>query len=185
MPLPCDTAGLAPGPGGWPGAHPPLPRPVPLPRDGIPYCESDYHAQFGIKCETCDRYISGRVLEVSPGLQPPVGQGQGHALGRCHPPSLGGSAAALSQPDRLPRRVGEGETPPELGCWSSGNTQSHSGAGTCPEVWDHHPRAAGAVSGSGCAPSPPLSASLCLLPWERILRCRDGALSRERKVLWG
>ncbi|XP_053153250.1 actin-binding LIM protein 3 isoform X11 [Hemicordylus capensis] len=33
-------------------------------KDGIPYCESDYHAQFGIKCETCSRYISGRVLEA-------------------------------------------------------------------------------------------------------------------------
>ncbi|XP_035267021.1 actin-binding LIM protein 3 isoform X7 [Anguilla anguilla] len=33
-------------------------------KDGIPYCESDYHAQFGIKCETCCRYISGRVLEA-------------------------------------------------------------------------------------------------------------------------
>ncbi|VFV31764.1 actin binding lim protein member isoform [Lynx pardinus] len=33
-------------------------------RDGVPYCESDYHSQFGIKCETCDRYISGRVLEA-------------------------------------------------------------------------------------------------------------------------
>ncbi|XP_034855232.1 actin-binding LIM protein 3 isoform X3 [Mirounga leonina] len=33
-------------------------------KDGIPYCESDYHSQFGIKCETCDRYISGRVLEA-------------------------------------------------------------------------------------------------------------------------
>ncbi|XP_062855691.1 actin-binding LIM protein 3 [Trichomycterus rosablanca] len=33
-------------------------------KDGIPYCESDYHAQFGIKCETCFRYISGRVLEA-------------------------------------------------------------------------------------------------------------------------
>ncbi|XP_031427536.1 actin-binding LIM protein 3 isoform X8 [Clupea harengus] len=33
-------------------------------KDGIPYCESDYHAQFGIKCETCHRYISGRVLEA-------------------------------------------------------------------------------------------------------------------------
>ncbi|OWK55115.1 Actin-binding LIM protein 3 [Lonchura striata] len=33
-------------------------------KDGIPYCESDYHAQFGIKCETCARYISGRVLEA-------------------------------------------------------------------------------------------------------------------------
>lgn len=45
----------------------PLTPPCPcVPRDGIPYCESDYHAQFGIKCETCDRYISGRVLEVTP-----------------------------------------------------------------------------------------------------------------------
>uniref|UniRef100_A0A8C4WD61 Actin binding LIM protein family member 3 n=1 Tax=Gopherus evgoodei TaxID=1825980 RepID=A0A8C4WD61_9SAUR len=33
-------------------------------KDSVPYCESDYHAQFGIKCETCDRYISGRVLEA-------------------------------------------------------------------------------------------------------------------------
>lgn len=33
-------------------------------RDGIPYCESDYHRQFGIRCESCNRYISGKVLEV-------------------------------------------------------------------------------------------------------------------------
>lgn len=33
-------------------------------RDGVPYCEADYHAQYGVKCETCSRYISGRVLEV-------------------------------------------------------------------------------------------------------------------------
>nr|XP_023677069.1 actin-binding LIM protein 3-like isoform X2 [Paramormyrops kingsleyae] len=33
-------------------------------KDGVPYCESDYHAQFGIKCEACNRYISGRVLEA-------------------------------------------------------------------------------------------------------------------------
>ncbi|XP_028908799.1 actin-binding LIM protein 3 isoform X1 [Ornithorhynchus anatinus] len=33
-------------------------------KDGVPYCEADYHAQFGIKCETCSRYISGRVLEA-------------------------------------------------------------------------------------------------------------------------
>ncbi|KAK7922572.1 hypothetical protein WMY93_009474 [Mugilogobius chulae] len=33
-------------------------------KDGVPYCEADYHAQFGVKCETCSRYISGRVLEV-------------------------------------------------------------------------------------------------------------------------
>ncbi|XP_028840261.1 actin-binding LIM protein 3 isoform X11 [Denticeps clupeoides] len=33
-------------------------------KDGVPYCESDYHTQFGIRCETCQRYISGRVLEA-------------------------------------------------------------------------------------------------------------------------
>ncbi|CAL8306892.1 unnamed protein product [Arctogadus glacialis] len=33
-------------------------------KDGVPYCETHYHAQFGVKCETCCRYISGRVLEV-------------------------------------------------------------------------------------------------------------------------
>ncbi|XP_059846168.1 actin-binding LIM protein 3 isoform X3 [Hypanus sabinus] len=33
-------------------------------KDGVPYCETDYHSRFGIKCESCDRYISGRVLEA-------------------------------------------------------------------------------------------------------------------------
>ncbi|KAJ8014881.1 hypothetical protein DPEC_G00020380 [Dallia pectoralis] len=33
-------------------------------KDNVPYCEADYHTQFGIKCETCCRYISGRVLEA-------------------------------------------------------------------------------------------------------------------------
>lgn len=33
-------------------------------RDGIPYCEADYHAMFGIQCETCKTYITGKVLEV-------------------------------------------------------------------------------------------------------------------------
>ncbi|XP_068182268.1 actin-binding LIM protein 3 isoform X9 [Antennarius striatus] len=33
-------------------------------KDGVPYCEADYHAQYGVKCETCTRYISGRVLEA-------------------------------------------------------------------------------------------------------------------------
>lgn len=70
--LPCGVPGLSPRLGVWRGAHRPLtPSSRSLPRDGIPYCESDYHAQFGIKCETCDRYISGRVLEVSPGAAAP------------------------------------------------------------------------------------------------------------------
>ncbi|XP_028450780.1 actin-binding LIM protein 3 isoform X5 [Perca flavescens] len=33
-------------------------------KDGIPYCETDYHTQFGIRCDSCNRYISGRVLEA-------------------------------------------------------------------------------------------------------------------------
>lgn len=37
-------------------------RPI---RDGTPYCETDYHTQFGIRCDSCNRFISGRVLEVS------------------------------------------------------------------------------------------------------------------------
>lgn len=68
------AAGLGCAPWGWGCSEgvPSLAHPLLTPfsslsqRDGVPYCESDYHAQFGIKCETCDRYISGRVLEVSP-----------------------------------------------------------------------------------------------------------------------
>lgn len=35
-------------------------------RDGLPYCEADYHAKFGIRCDGCEKYITGHVLEVSP-----------------------------------------------------------------------------------------------------------------------
>lgn len=33
-------------------------------RDGIPYCERDYQKQFGVKCAYCNRFISGKVLQV-------------------------------------------------------------------------------------------------------------------------
>uniref|UniRef100_A0A3Q3VR23 Uncharacterized protein n=1 Tax=Mola mola TaxID=94237 RepID=A0A3Q3VR23_MOLML len=33
-------------------------------RDGVPYCEMDYHAMFGIQCESCKKYITGKVLEA-------------------------------------------------------------------------------------------------------------------------
>lgn len=33
-------------------------------RDGFPYCERDYQTQFGVKCEVCHRFITGKVLEV-------------------------------------------------------------------------------------------------------------------------
>ncbi|MEQ2231103.1 Actin-binding LIM protein 2, partial [Ilyodon furcidens] len=32
-------------------------------KDGIPFCEMDYHAMFGIQCESCKKYITGKVLE--------------------------------------------------------------------------------------------------------------------------
>ncbi|KAM3938674.1 actin-binding LIM protein 2 isoform 4-T4 [Leptodactylus fuscus] len=33
-------------------------------KDGIPYCEMDYHAKFGLKCDHCEKFITGRVLEA-------------------------------------------------------------------------------------------------------------------------
>lgn len=33
-------------------------------RDGVPYCERDYQIQFGIQCEACQKFITGKVLEV-------------------------------------------------------------------------------------------------------------------------
>ncbi|XP_031441281.1 actin-binding LIM protein 2 isoform X9 [Clupea harengus] len=33
-------------------------------KDGIPFCETDYHAMFGIQCESCKKYITGKVLEA-------------------------------------------------------------------------------------------------------------------------
>uniref|UniRef100_A0A667Z479 Actin binding LIM protein family member 2 n=1 Tax=Myripristis murdjan TaxID=586833 RepID=A0A667Z479_9TELE len=33
-------------------------------KDGIPYCEMDYHAMYGIQCESCKKYITGKVLEA-------------------------------------------------------------------------------------------------------------------------
>ncbi|CAL8280220.1 unnamed protein product [Arctogadus glacialis] len=61
-------------------------------KDGVPYCESDYHNQFGIRCDCCQGFISGRVLEESQLLASGgaggalvsvvVGQGRGGAGGR-------------------------------------------------------------------------------------------------------
>uniref|UniRef100_A0A8C5SX05 Actin-binding LIM protein 2 n=1 Tax=Laticauda laticaudata TaxID=8630 RepID=A0A8C5SX05_LATLA len=33
-------------------------------KDGVPYCERDYHATFGIQCDRCGKFITGRVLEA-------------------------------------------------------------------------------------------------------------------------
>ncbi|CAH2323164.1 actin-binding LIM 1 isoform X14 [Pelobates cultripes] len=35
-----------------------------LPRDGCPYCEKDYQVLFGVKCEACHEFITGKVLEA-------------------------------------------------------------------------------------------------------------------------
>nr|XP_014343509.1 PREDICTED: actin-binding LIM protein 1 isoform X7 [Latimeria chalumnae] len=33
-------------------------------KDGAPYCEKDYQLNFGVKCEACHQYITGKVLEA-------------------------------------------------------------------------------------------------------------------------
>ncbi|XP_055502886.1 actin-binding LIM protein 1 isoform X5 [Leucoraja erinacea] len=33
-------------------------------KDGAPYCEKDYQTLFGVKCEECDKFITGKVLEA-------------------------------------------------------------------------------------------------------------------------
>ncbi|XP_053528441.1 actin-binding LIM protein 2 [Artibeus jamaicensis] len=33
-------------------------------KDGLPYCEADYHAKFGILCDGCEKFITGHVLEA-------------------------------------------------------------------------------------------------------------------------
>uniref|UniRef100_UPI00398E352F actin-binding LIM protein 1 isoform X7 n=1 Tax=Pristiophorus japonicus TaxID=55135 RepID=UPI00398E352F len=33
-------------------------------KDGAPYCEKDYQSLFGVKCEDCDKFITGKVLEA-------------------------------------------------------------------------------------------------------------------------
>ncbi|ELK04937.1 Actin-binding LIM protein 1 [Pteropus alecto] len=33
-------------------------------KDGAPYCEKDYQALFGVKCEACHQFITGKVLEA-------------------------------------------------------------------------------------------------------------------------
>uniref|UniRef100_A0A3Q3LZ04 Uncharacterized protein n=1 Tax=Mastacembelus armatus TaxID=205130 RepID=A0A3Q3LZ04_9TELE len=33
-------------------------------KDGVPYCERDYQIQFGVQCDTCQQYITGKVLEA-------------------------------------------------------------------------------------------------------------------------
>ncbi|XP_037254998.1 actin-binding LIM protein 1 isoform X15 [Falco rusticolus] len=33
-------------------------------KDGAPYCEKDYQVLFGVKCEACHQFITGKVLEA-------------------------------------------------------------------------------------------------------------------------
>ncbi|MGH0160296.1 UNVERIFIED_CONTAM: hypothetical protein FKN15_039097 [Acipenser sinensis] len=33
-------------------------------RDDAPYCEKDFQIHFGVKCEACHQFITGKVLEV-------------------------------------------------------------------------------------------------------------------------
>ncbi|XP_049638523.1 actin-binding LIM protein 2 isoform X2 [Suncus etruscus] len=33
-------------------------------KDGLPYCEADYHTKFGVRCDGCGKFITGHVLEA-------------------------------------------------------------------------------------------------------------------------
>ncbi|KAK7919722.1 hypothetical protein WMY93_011006 [Mugilogobius chulae] len=33
-------------------------------KDGVPYCEKDYQLQYGVQCEACQKFITGKVLEA-------------------------------------------------------------------------------------------------------------------------
>ncbi|XP_030628976.1 actin-binding LIM protein 1 [Chanos chanos] len=33
-------------------------------KDGVPYCEKDYQLHFGVQCEACNQFITGKVLEA-------------------------------------------------------------------------------------------------------------------------
>ncbi|XP_053535414.1 actin-binding LIM protein 1a isoform X1 [Ictalurus punctatus] len=33
-------------------------------KDGAPYCEKDYQVHFGVRCEACHQFITGKVLEA-------------------------------------------------------------------------------------------------------------------------
>uniref|UniRef100_A0A3Q3D493 LIM zinc-binding domain-containing protein n=1 Tax=Hippocampus comes TaxID=109280 RepID=A0A3Q3D493_HIPCM len=33
-------------------------------KDGVPYCERDYQLRFGVQCDTCQKFITGKVLEA-------------------------------------------------------------------------------------------------------------------------
>lgn len=61
-PLSLATAVGSRGPRGEAPARPDRPSCC---RDGLPYCETDYHTKFGIRCDGCEKYITGHVLEVS------------------------------------------------------------------------------------------------------------------------
>uniref|UniRef100_A0A452RFR1 Actin binding LIM protein family member 2 n=1 Tax=Ursus americanus TaxID=9643 RepID=A0A452RFR1_URSAM len=49
---------------GPPGEPPTRPDGLSCCRDGLPYCEADYHTKFGIRCDGCEKYITGHVLEA-------------------------------------------------------------------------------------------------------------------------
>ncbi|MBN3316371.1 ABLM3 protein, partial [Atractosteus spatula] len=68
-------------------------------KDGVPYCETDYHTQFGIKCETCNRYISGRVLEIRGGERNCTRPEWGSVLLQPHDTQIRGGERNCTRPE--------------------------------------------------------------------------------------
>lgn len=78
-------------------------------RDGAPYCEKDYQGLFGVKCEACHQFITGKVLEVSEGraaLKAPFpSEALGHAWESVFPVFLTGGGEKVYMTDLLENDV--------------------------------------------------------------------------------
>ncbi|KAF2981227.1 hypothetical protein EK904_014578, partial [Melospiza melodia maxima] len=62
-------------------------------KDGAPYCEKDYQVLFGVKCEACHQFITGKVLESGMAEQQPDFSPSSH----CWPLLRAGQTSGLKQ----------------------------------------------------------------------------------------
>lgn len=87
-------------------------------RDGAPYCEKDYQGLFGVKCEACHQFITGKVLEVSGGQAARKAAFPSEALG---PAEESGFPFFLTG---IVEEIVEDQPPREGTCWLSSQVDS-------------------------------------------------------------
>ncbi|MGH0153628.1 UNVERIFIED_CONTAM: hypothetical protein FKN15_024730 [Acipenser sinensis] len=69
-------------------------------KDEAPYCEKDFQIHFGVKCEACHQFITGKVLEIHSDATRPSAGGQHRS---------GGSTAEPQAPYRPQGSLMRGE----------------------------------------------------------------------------